>query len=99
MEKYGRARQVTDDDIIRRMRFACWIAKAADTCLEYVKLNCVSMARMVSRTRLSITFIRTLSVMLIIVYVLKKYVEGDAWSFPLGACRLLHFTIMGMYLP
>jgi hypothetical protein len=24
-EKYGRARQVTDGDIIRRMRFACWI--------------------------------------------------------------------------
>jgi hypothetical protein len=24
-EKYGRARQVTDNNIIRRMRFACWI--------------------------------------------------------------------------
>jgi len=24
-EKYGRARQVTDNNIIRRMRFACWL--------------------------------------------------------------------------
>jgi hypothetical protein len=29
--KYGRAGQATDDNIIRRMRFACWITKAADT--------------------------------------------------------------------
>jgi hypothetical protein len=31
MEKYGTARQATDDNIIRRMRFACWITKATDT--------------------------------------------------------------------
>jgi hypothetical protein len=30
-EKYGRARQATDDNTIRRMRFACWIIKATDT--------------------------------------------------------------------
>jgi hypothetical protein len=36
VEKYGKARQVTDDDIIRRMRFACWITKATDTYLEYL---------------------------------------------------------------
>jgi hypothetical protein len=34
--KYGTARQATDDDIIRRMRFACWITKATDTHSEYV---------------------------------------------------------------
>jgi hypothetical protein len=28
VEKYGRTRQATDDNIIRRMRFACWITKA-----------------------------------------------------------------------
>jgi hypothetical protein len=27
VEKYGRARQATDDNIIQRMRFACWIIK------------------------------------------------------------------------
>jgi hypothetical protein len=36
VEEYGTARQVTDDKIIRRMRFACWITKAIDTHLEYV---------------------------------------------------------------
>jgi hypothetical protein len=36
MEKYGRARQATDDSIARRMRIACWIIKATDTHSEYV---------------------------------------------------------------
>jgi hypothetical protein len=34
--KYGRARQATHDNIIRRMRIACWITKATDTHSEYV---------------------------------------------------------------
>jgi len=29
--KHGRARQATDDDIIRRWRFACWVTKATNT--------------------------------------------------------------------
>ena len=37
-EKYGTARQDTDDNIIRRMRFAWWITKATDTHTEYVIL-------------------------------------------------------------
>jgi hypothetical protein len=36
VEKYGTARQATDDNIIRRMRFACTIIKATDTYSEYV---------------------------------------------------------------
>jgi hypothetical protein len=38
VEKYVTARQATDDNIIRRMRFACRITKATDTHLEYVIL-------------------------------------------------------------
>jgi hypothetical protein len=34
--KYGTARQVTDDNTIRRTRFACWVTKATDTHLESV---------------------------------------------------------------
>jgi len=30
MKKYGRAEQVTGDNIKRRMHFACWITKATD---------------------------------------------------------------------
>jgi len=33
--EYGTVRQVTDDNIIRRMRFACWIIKTTNT-PEYV---------------------------------------------------------------
>jgi hypothetical protein len=36
VEKYRTARQATDDNIIRRMRFACWITKATDTHSEVV---------------------------------------------------------------
>jgi hypothetical protein len=38
VEKYGTARQATNNNIIRRMRFACWITKATDTHSEYVIL-------------------------------------------------------------
>jgi hypothetical protein len=36
VEKYCRTRQATDDNMIRRMRFACRILKATDTRSEYV---------------------------------------------------------------
>jgi hypothetical protein len=35
VEKYCRAGQATDDNIVRRMRFACWIPKATNTHSEY----------------------------------------------------------------
>ena len=38
VEKYGRARQATYDNIIQCMRFACWITRATDTHSEYVIL-------------------------------------------------------------
>jgi hypothetical protein len=31
VEKHGTARQATDDNIVRCMRFACWITKATNT--------------------------------------------------------------------
>jgi len=36
VEKWGTAGQVTDDNILRRMRFASWITKASDRHPEYV---------------------------------------------------------------
>jgi hypothetical protein len=39
VEKYSTARQATDDNIIRRMRIACRITKAADTHSEYVTVT------------------------------------------------------------
>ena len=37
-KKYCRAGQATDDNIIRRMRIACWIPKATNINSEYVIL-------------------------------------------------------------
>jgi hypothetical protein len=39
VEKYGIVRQATDDNITRRMRFACWISTAIDTRSEYSVLT------------------------------------------------------------
>jgi hypothetical protein len=39
MEKCGRSTQATDDNIIWRMRFQCWITKATDTQSEYVTFS------------------------------------------------------------
>ena len=36
VEIYGRARQATDDNIIRRMRTTCWTTNATNTHSEYV---------------------------------------------------------------
>ena len=38
VERYGGAREATYGNVIRRMRFACWIIKATNTYLEYVIL-------------------------------------------------------------
>jgi hypothetical protein len=65
VEKYGTARQATDDDIIRRMRFACRITKARDAHTEYVILTAFLRQQLVTRTRLNFTFIRTLRVVLV----------------------------------
>jgi hypothetical protein len=37
-EKIRRAKQATDDNITRRMRFACWITKVKDTHWKYLIL-------------------------------------------------------------
>ena len=54
VEKYGRARQATGGNIIRRMRCACWITKATDTHSEIFNTYRFFTATMVTRTRLSV---------------------------------------------
>jgi len=54
VEKYGRAEQTTDDNIIRHMRFPCRITKATDTlrvCCPY----CFCTAIVVTRMHLGVT--------------------------------------------
>jgi hypothetical protein len=38
VEKYHKAEQATDENIIQHMHFACWITTATDTHSEYVVL-------------------------------------------------------------
>jgi len=41
MERYGTARQATDDKIVWHIRFACWIAKATNIYSEYgIRIDC-----------------------------------------------------------
>ena len=54
--KYGTAGQAIYDNIIRRMRVACWISKATHT-LRIRSNCCFYILVMVARTRLNVTFI------------------------------------------
>jgi hypothetical protein len=47
VEKYGTAGQVTDDNIIRGMRFACRVNKATET-FKIFNIHFFSMPTMVS---------------------------------------------------
>ena len=60
VEKYDRARQTTDDNMIQSVCFACWIIKATDTHSEYVMYS----ATVVTWACLSVTFICTSPVVL-----------------------------------
>jgi hypothetical protein len=66
VEKCGTARQATDDNIIRRMRFACWITKATNT-LGICNIYCFATVTVVTRTRLSVHGLRALPVLLCIM--------------------------------
>jgi hypothetical protein len=61
VEKYRTATQATDN-ILRRMRFACWIAKATNTGSEYVILVLITSPRQPwSRKRDSLLYVHCLS--------------------------------------
>ena len=63
MGKYGTAGPVTVSEILRRMRFACWIPKATNTHSEYVVPYCFSSSVMVTQTRPTVAFVHTLRVL------------------------------------
>ena len=67
VEKYVWTKQATNDNIIRRMHFACLITKAVDTQAGYVILYCFSTAAVVTRTRLFVT----LYVIACLFYIVK----------------------------
>jgi len=65
VEKYCSAGQATDDNMV--MRIACWRTKATHTHTHTLRIYnsyCFSTAGVVSNTLRSVTFIRTLPVLL-----------------------------------
>ena len=55
MEKYGRARKATDDNIIRRIFFAFWITKGEYRHIFMIfSTYCFSTAKLVTRKQLSV---------------------------------------------
>jgi hypothetical protein len=61
-----RARQATDDDILRRMRVAYWVTKAVDTHTHTENVIRIVFPR---QQWLCITFIHTLPVLLVFLFV------------------------------
>jgi hypothetical protein len=64
VEKYRRAIQDTDDNIIWIMHIACFVTKTTNTHSEYVTLIDFSMAAVLKGTPLSVTSTHTLPVLL-----------------------------------
>jgi hypothetical protein len=73
VEKYGTARQATDENIIRRMLFVCRINKARIQILIMFNTYCFSTATIVTRKPVNVTFIRTLPVLLYKVWLYAKF--------------------------
>jgi len=55
VEICGTPRQVTDGNIIRCMRFACWITKTTEAHSEYIIIIVFPTATLATRTRLNVT--------------------------------------------
>jgi len=63
VEKYGKARQATYDNIFWHVRFACWITKVTDTPSEYSNY-CFSTATMVMQTQFNFKLLHTFPALL-----------------------------------
>jgi len=106
VEKYGRGGQVTDGNIIQCLRFACLVTKATDTFWKYNR-NCCYTATMVMRTRLSVTFIRTLPLLSTLLWwtfcqVWEKncarLLQNTPWLLSSTTCSIHNFLLFNTYL-
>ena len=81
MEIYGRSRQATDENIMRRMHFACWVSKTTETHLAYVIF--IACARRIwLRERVFILRSCVHCVSCIAVYTIYFYCCGDELAQP-----------------
>ena len=75
VEKYGWARQVTDDNTIQHMHLSCWITKATNIHSEYVILLVFPSATVVTWMHPYFRFICTLPVLLYLELVNDSNVQ------------------------
>jgi hypothetical protein len=82
VEKYGKARQATDDNIIRRMRSACRIDMATGTHFEYVILTAFNGKNVYPKAPQRYFYTYIVSLVSGFVYCCYKYstvYSGDFW--------------------
>jgi len=61
VEKYGRSRQATSDNIKRRIRYACWINKATETHSKHVILIAFSIQQLLGESSWMLRYTYSLS--------------------------------------
>jgi hypothetical protein len=99
VENYGTAKQATDDNTIRRMRFACWVIKATDTDSEHVIVIAFQPQQWLRERASTIRYstlplllvlnpaIRTVTVMPSVVWLKTQYYISIIWTYT----NLLHY--------
>jgi hypothetical protein len=87
-EKYGRAGQAIEENIIQRMRFACWKTKATDTHSEYVILIAFPLQRLRKIDSMLTLYVHCLS------YCLSHRDQTGSQPHPAS-----HSTAIGVFLP
>ena len=74
MEKYGTARQATDDNIIQRMRFVCWITKATDRHSEYEILIAFTRQQWLHESALILRYTYIACLVNLVQYIQQKII-------------------------
>ena len=82
MEKYGTAGQATEGNIIRYMRFACWIPKATDAHWEYVIIIAFLLQQWLSESALILryTYIACLLKFIFVCHSSLKIFRNRCWA-------------------
>jgi len=98
VEKYGTARQATDNNIKRPMRFICWINKTTNTQSEHVIL--ITFPRqLLLRQRVSVLGYSYVVCLVKILPMLFLYSIGVAQRFfaPISLCHSDHTVLIRRY--
>ena len=90
VEKYGRAGQTTDDNIMWHMCFVCWMIEATNTHSKYVILIAFPWQYWFHEFTSSVMYICTLPVLLSLIRVMTC----GADKCTLGNCRVWFYTLL-----